>query len=231
MTWASSAVVAVAAVLCLSAPAAAQAPGTWRATGVAAAPPGGEQRDRPILKGAAWGAAAGAGTGLALALGARGEFATYCAPDDPPGCFPQPGTRPPIDWWSVPVMAGVGAGIGTVIGALLPGKPGVTAGEPGDSLRNGILIGAITGAGLGMASCAANPQCVDDEGAPAVTVGLGLMGTAAGAGIGALVDALIKPAKPPVLRVPGPGAAPHARVSVSPVLSPRAKGAAVSFMF
>jgi len=84
-----------------------------------------EPGDPPVGRATFWGTLAGAGAGLALAVANRGRFAGYCAPDDPPGCFPQPGTKPPVDWWSVPIMAGVGAGIGAIVGALMPGRPGV----------------------------------------------------------------------------------------------------------
>jgi hypothetical protein len=275
-----------------------------------------EPAERPIGKPALWGTVAGAGTGLLLALAARGEYATYCSPQEAAaGCFPPPGAKTPIDWWSVPVMAGAGAGIGAVVGALMPRKPrlvyvapeeaagappgapvpvapvtapraqqpvrsfdalntrlkvgdtvwvtdaggretggkvsGFSAGslrvvvagrtrefeaadvsaitlQPKDSLHNGVLLGAVAGAGAGIASCAANPQCIDDEAGPGITASLGLLGAAAGAGVGALVDAAFKPSRLTVYR--SPGASP-ARLSVAPVVTRRAKGVVVAFTF
>lgn len=90
-----------------------------------------EPGNPPIGRATFWGTLAGAGAGLALAVGNRGTFASYCAPDDPPGCVPQPGAKPPVDWWSVPIMAGIGAGIGAVVGALMPGRPRVVYVAPG----------------------------------------------------------------------------------------------------
>jgi hypothetical protein len=98
-----------------------------------------------------------------------------------------------------------------------------------DSLKNGVLIGALVGLAGGAAACLANPECSGDEAAAGVTVGLGIMGAAAGAGIGALVDAAVKGPKLLVYRAPGtPG---QARLSVAPMIGPRAKGVAVRFTF
>jgi hypothetical protein len=82
------------------------------------------ERDGPVLgKAALWGAVAGAGAGLLLAVTNRAEFASdSCPPDAGADCWPPPGTKPPIDWWPVPIMGGLGAGLGTLVGALLPGK-------------------------------------------------------------------------------------------------------------
>jgi hypothetical protein len=80
---------------------------------------------------------------------------------------------------------------------------GVIKAQPKDSLRNGVLLGALIGFAGGAVSCAANPQCIDDEGGPGVTVGLALVGAAAGAGIGAAVDAAVKGPKLVVYRAKG----------------------------
>jgi hypothetical protein len=80
-----------------------------------------ERSARPIGKAALWGTVAGAGAGVVMALTNRSEYASYCPPDAPPGCWPPPGTKAPVDWWSIPLTAGLGAGFGTVVGALLPG--------------------------------------------------------------------------------------------------------------
>jgi len=83
-----------------------------------------ERAGRSLGKAALWGTVVGAGTGLVLAVAVRGDFASYCTPEQAAaGCFPPPGAKPPIDWWVVPVYAGVGAGVGVLVGALLPGRP------------------------------------------------------------------------------------------------------------
>ena len=120
-----------------------------------------ERAGHSVGKAASWGTAAGAGIGLAAALAGRGEFATSCTPEEAAaGCWPPPGAKPPIDWWAVPVWAGVGAGFGALAGALLPGK-----------LRDVYVAPAAASRGA------------------------------------------------------------HARISIAPVLSPRAKGAVLSLTF
>jgi hypothetical protein len=52
-----------------------------------------------------------------------------------------------------------------------------------------------------------------------------------GMGIGALIDGAIKGPKLVVYRAPGSSGAPHARLSIAPVIAPRAKGVAISFVF
>jgi hypothetical protein len=95
-----------------------------------------ERAGRSLGKATLWGTVAGAGTGLVLAVAVRGEFASYCTPEQAAaGCFPPPGAKPPIDWWVVPVYAGVGAGIGVLVGALLPGRQRDVYLAPRDSAR------------------------------------------------------------------------------------------------
>ena len=103
--------------------------------------------------------------------------------------------------------------------------------RPKDSLKNGVLLGAVIGLALGVASCAANSQCIDDEGGPGVTAALGLMGAAAGAGLGAGVDAAVKGPKLVVYRAAGTAGHAATRVSIGPVLTPRRGGVAVSVAF
>jgi hypothetical protein len=89
---------------------------------------------RSLGKAALWGTVAGAGTGLVLAV--RSEYATYCSPEQAAaGCFPSPGREPPIDWWSVPAYAGLGAGLGVLVGALLPARARDVYLAPRDSAR------------------------------------------------------------------------------------------------
>ena len=98
-----------------------------------------------------------------------------------------------------------------------------------DSLRNGVLWGALAGFLGGAASCALNDQCVGDESGAGVTAVLALMGAGAGAGIGAAVDARIKGARLVVYRATG--AHQSARLSLAPIVTPRTKGVRLSFSF
>jgi hypothetical protein len=103
--------------------------------------------------------------------------------------------------------------------------------QPKDSLKNGVLLGAVIGAALGVASCAANSECIEDEGGPGVSMALGILGAAAGAGIGAGIDAAVKGPKLVVYRAPGTAGQAPPSVSIGPVLTPRRGGVAVSFAF
>ena len=99
--------------------------------------------------------------------------------------------------------------------------------EQKDGLRNGALWGALAGFGLGVVSCGANPQCSEDESGGGVTIALGVLGAAAGAGIGAAVDAATK-GKLVIYNAAGGSSA---RLSVAPILTARHKGVAMSFSF
>jgi hypothetical protein len=102
--------------------------------------------------------------------------------------------------------------------------------QPKDSLRNGVLWGALAGFVGGALSCLLNPQCGgDDEIAAAVSLGLAGVGAAAGAGIGAGVDAAIKGPRLVIYR--GAGTQSAARFSLAPLITPRHKGVAVAFTF
>ena len=102
--------------------------------------------------------------------------------------------------------------------------------QPKDSLKNGVLWGAVAGAVTGALSCLLNPQCGgDDEIAAAVSLGLAGVGAAAGAGIGAGLDATIKGPRLVIYR--GAGTHSAARFSLAPLITPRHKGVAVSFAF
>ena len=96
-----------------------------------------------------------------------------------------------------------------------------------DSLKNGALIGLGVGGGLALGLClAAEPI----EGDGACVLAAGIYG-GVGAAIGVGIDALIPGKKIVAYRAPGPAGAPPARVSFAPVVTPRAKGVAVSFAF
>ena len=102
--------------------------------------------------------------------------------------------------------------------------------QPKDSLKNGVLWGALAGFVGGALSCLLNPQCGgDDEIAAAVSRGLAIVGAAAGAGIGAGADAAIKGPKLVIYR--GAGTQSAARFSLAPLIAPRHKGVALSIAF
>jgi len=101
--------------------------------------------------------------------------------------------------------------------------------QPKDSLRNGVLWGALAGFVGGALSCAASPDCAGDEAAAGMAVGLAIVGAAAGAGIGAGVDAAIKGPRLVIYR--GAGTQSAARFSLAPLITPRHKGVAVAFAF
>lgn len=97
-----------------------------------------------------------------------------------------------------------------------------------DSLKNGLIIGAVSGcvvgAGLGLLF-----SHIDDDGAgvsvTGATASLAMM-SAMGAGIGALIDAAVR-RQQVVYRANGAGA----RVSFAPVVTPTTKGARVTWRF
>ena len=95
-----------------------------------------------------------------------------------------------------------------------------------DPLWNGALIGFAVGGGLGLGM--GNFSGSWDWGDAAV--GAVIFG-GIGAGIGVGIDALIPGKKIVAYRAPGPGGASSARLSVAPVVTPRTRGAAVSFAF
>ena len=95
-----------------------------------------------------------------------------------------------------------------------------------DSLLSGTLIGFGVGAGLGLGFGNFSGQWQWSDAA----VGALMIGSL-GAGIGVGIDALIPGKKQVVYRAPGPGGAPHARLSIAPVVTRGSKGLAVSFAF
>ena len=114
-------------------------------------------------------------------------------------------------------------------GARSFGSPDVTAIEVrrNDSLGNGALIGLGVGAGLALVACLAEVEGSDAGWCAAVAAVYGGIG----AGIGVGIDALIPGKKIAAYRAPASVAAPPARLSIAPVITPRAKGVAVSFAF
>jgi hypothetical protein len=97
-----------------------------------------------------------------------------------------------------------------------------------DSLKNGALIGLGVGGGLTLGLCLAGSESED---AGWCALAAGIYG-GAGAAIGVGIDALIPGRKIVAYRAPGSsGAARQARLSIAPVISPRAQGVALSFTF
>ena len=97
-----------------------------------------------------------------------------------------------------------------------------------DSLKNGALIGGLAGfaaGGLPLLILAAGPSESDVDFSPWVLMSASVF-TAAGAGIGAGVDALIKDSR--VIYRASPS---RQRFTVSPVVSPERQGLSVSFGF
>ena len=98
-----------------------------------------------------------------------------------------------------------------------------------DSLANGALIGLgvgfATGAALAWSGCS-DADCTWGE---ATLVALMIAGIGTGIGVG--VDALIPGRRQLVYRASGTPGSSQARLSIAPVITPRAKGVAVSFAF
>ena len=107
----------------------------------------------------------------------------------------------------------------------------------GDSLANGatigMAIGALAGLGAGIAACAAYPKD-DPLRGDACLMSIGLLwmpGMGAGALAGVGIDAMTPGTQLVVYRAPGSNGASHARLSMAPVITPRARGVAVAFAF
>ena len=96
-----------------------------------------------------------------------------------------------------------------------------------DSLANGALIGLGVGGGLTLVACLVSVDSSDAGWCAAAAAVYGGIGAAIGVGI----DALIPGKKILAYRAPAPSGAPPARLSIAPVVTPRAKGVAVSFAF
>jgi hypothetical protein len=101
-----------------------------------------------------------------------------------------------------------------------------------DSLKNGTLIGLAVGGGLGTAWCVG--AIADDSGDIDARVECAegfIVFPALGALIGLAVDAVIPGKLRVVYQAPPPGGFPRSRLVFVPLLSPRAKGLALSFAF
>jgi len=118
----------------------------------------------------------------------------------------------------------------------LEGRSGRSFGAPdvavivvrrADSLRNGALIGLGIGGGLALVGCLASTEGGDQGWCLLAGAVYGGVGAAAGVGF----DALIPGKKLVAYRAPGSAGQAHARFSIAPVVTPRAKGVAVSFAF
>ena len=101
-----------------------------------------------------------------------------------------------------------------------------------DSLKNGTLIGLGIGGGLAAAWCVA-AAATDD---PAISPGVECFeGAVVFGGLGTLFGLAIDAANPGkgrvAYRAPGSPGAASARLSIVPVVTPRAKGVALSFAF
>ena len=96
-----------------------------------------------------------------------------------------------------------------------------------DSLGNGALIGLGIGGGLTAVACLASAEEGDAPWCAAAALVYGGLG----AGIGVGIDALMPGKKIIAYRAPGSGGAPHARLSIAPVVTRQSKGLAVSFAF
>ena len=102
----------------------------------------------------------------------------------------------------------------------------------GRPIGKGALWGLAAGAVFGAVAAVVDDGCEGDCGSDAgwMLVGAGLFG-AMGAGAGAVVGALIPGKSLVVFRAPGAAGQAQARLSIAPVVTPRAKGVAVSFAF
>jgi hypothetical protein len=91
----------------------------------------------------------------------------------------------------------------------------------------GLVVGGVAGAVLGAVdSSGCSSDCISNGAEAVIVAGIG---AGIGAGVGALVRAVLPAGRKDVYRAPGaPGSA---RLSIAPVVTPRAKGVAVSLVF
>jgi hypothetical protein len=179
-------------------------------------------------------------TAIILATAVALASPAPCAAQEPVRSFDQLNTRlKPGD--TVWVTDAQGRDIKGKIQALAPGAITLRGDDPRtfaardvsiirkrepDSLKNGALIGLGAGAGIAIAACAEISRNEDND-AAWCAVAFGFYG-GIGAGIGVGIDALIPGKKLVAYRAPGSS---PARLSIAPVVTPRAKGVAVSFAF
>ena len=96
-----------------------------------------------------------------------------------------------------------------------------------DSLKNGAIIGAVPGVVMGLAMAGLDE---DNNGGDYAIIAVMFGGLGAGIGVG--FDALIPGEKLVTYRAGAtPGSSGQARLSIAPVITPRAKGVTVSFSF
>jgi hypothetical protein len=180
-------------------------------------------------------------TAIILATAVALAAPAPCAAQEPVRDFSQLNTRlkPGDTIW---VTDAQGREVKGRINSLAPDSLGVDAGgfrtfsagevsmiqlRQGDSLGNGALIGlAVGGVGTGLA-CLASTEGPDQNWCLLAALVYGGIG----AGIGVGIDALIPGKKLVAYRAPRTPGSSQARLSIAPVITPRAKGVAVSFAF
>jgi hypothetical protein len=101
--------------------------------------------------------------------------------------------------------------------------------DPGRGTWTGGAVGAVAGLGAGIAVCATYPKD-DPLRGDACMMSIGLLWMP-GLGAGALVGAMFPGKKQEVYRAPTVDARAAPRVSITPVVTPRAKGVALAFSF
>jgi len=99
-----------------------------------------------------------------------------------------------------------------------------------DSLENGAFIGMGVGAGLALTACLIAGSGADDGEAGWCALAA-VFYAGAGAGLGLVIDAMIPGKKLVAYRAPGSAGPSRARLSIAPVVTPRAKGLALAFSF
>ena len=95
-----------------------------------------------------------------------------------------------------------------------------------DSLKNGAIIGAVPGVVMGLAMAG-----LDENNSAGDFVAIAVMFGGLGAAIGVGFDALVPGEKVVSYRAPGSAGPSHARLSIAPVVTRRAKGVAMAFSF
>jgi hypothetical protein len=95
-----------------------------------------------------------------------------------------------------------------------------------DSLTNGAIIGAVPGVLMGLAMAG-----LDENNHGGDFVAIAVMFGGLGAAIGVGFDALVPGEKVVSYRAPGSASPSHARLSIAPVVTRRAKGVSVAFSF
>lgn len=185
-------------------------------------------------------------TAIVLATAAALSAPAPCAAQEPVKSFDQLNTRlKPGD--TVWITDAQGREVEGRIQALAPGAITLEGGNANafaarevriirdrerDSLKNGTLIGLGVGGGLALTWCLAAVAADDPSISPGVEC---FEGAVVFGGVGTLFGFAIDASSPGKMRVaysaPGSAGPSHARLSIAPVVTPRAKGVAVSFAF